>query len=94
MSLLDKIENVFNTKTFQEIKEEKVKQILEGDEPLSDESCGNFIFGKDLFNLARSSRQGVSIFDQTGSAVRSSLVPCPREDRAFFFERRRAAVWH
>ena len=48
---LDKIENVFNTKTFQEIKEEKVKQILEVDEPLSDESCGNFLLdGHKIFS--------------------------------------------
>lgn len=39
---MEKIENVFNTKTFSEIKEEKVKTVLEVDEPLSNTACGNF----------------------------------------------------
>lgn len=43
---LAKIDNVFNTKTFEEIKEERIKEVLEVDEPLSDARYGNFMLGE------------------------------------------------
>lgn len=39
---MEALEKVFDTKTFTEIKEEKVKEVLEVDEPLSNTACGNF----------------------------------------------------